>query len=204
MTDWRFDTAEELMTAATDLLATKADIEETVADLDVAEDLALQATYETGTDLSDTARTADEALAAAEALRDATEAEADGAGPLGAVGLLFAGTEDDLADAARAFEVGDYGTVETLADEVESTMDGAALAGVVRLLGVLIVGLVVAGGWILLRRRRARRGSAAAEAGATEAPVLGPPAPGPEAALLQADGAQGVGGPPDGGGEGGV
>ena len=100
------------MTAATDVLATKADLVDVVADLDVSEDLALEASYEQATDLSDLATEADDAVAAAEALRGAEDAEADGAGPLGAVGLLFSSVENDLTAAQDSFEAGDYAAVE--------------------------------------------------------------------------------------------
>ncbi len=126
MADWRFESAEELMTAATDVLATKADLLDVVADLDVSEDLALEASYEQATDLSDLAAEADDAVAAAEALRGAEDAEADGAGPLGAVGLLFSSVENDLTAAQDSFEAGDYAAVEEGAAEVEAAMDGAA------------------------------------------------------------------------------
>jgi hypothetical protein len=190
LTDWRFEDAEELMRAAGEILATKAAVVEVVADLDVSEELALQQTFEEATDLTKAGRTADDALAAAESVRDATESEAAGAGPLGAVGLLFSGVSDDLAQAETSFEVGDYDGAQTAAGDVEDTMDGAAMAGVLRLLGLLLVLLLVAGTWMLLRRRRTRR--AAVSAASEEAPGLEP------------DGAEGVGSPTDGSGEVGV
>ena len=87
-------------------------------------------------------------------MRDATESEAAGAGPLGAVGLLFSGVERRPRPRPDSFEVGDYDGAQTAAADVEDTMDGAAMAGVLRLLGLLVLLLLVAGAWMLLRRRR--------------------------------------------------
>ena len=188
LTDWRFESADDLMRAATDVLTTKAAILDVVDDLDVAEDLALQATYEEATDVEDLAGTADDALDAVRSLRDATDAEADGAGPLGVVGLLFSGVGEDLDRAQASFDVGDYAGVESAAADVEDTLDGAVIAGVLRLLALLAAVLLVAGLWVLLRRRRSRR-TAAAEM------TL------PEASSLEPDGAEGVGSPADGGRE---
>ncbi len=222
MADWRFDTAEELMVVATDVLATKADLLEVVDDLDVADPLELQSTFESATDLDELSAEADAALSAASSLLDATEAEADGAGPLGAVGLLFAGVDDDLEHARAAFDDGDYDASEAAASDVESTMDGAAMAGVLRLLGLLLISLLGIGAWRLLRRRRARRAEARAQAAAAEAATVeagsmpgsaaepfawsaAPPDPAPpEVRPSEADGAEGVGGATDGGGEAGV
>jgi hypothetical protein len=130
--------------------------------------------------VAEAATAADDALAAAEALHAASESESAGAGPLGAIGLLFSDASDDLAEAESDFEQGDYAGTQSAAADVEDTMDGAAMAGVLRLLGVLFVGLLVAGVWILLRAGRARRRAAV------------PDEP------LEPDGAEGVGSSTDG------
>jgi hypothetical protein len=182
MADWRFASAEDLIAAATDVLATKAELLEIVDDLEVADELALRATFEEATDLSDLAAEAEAAVAAAESLQEADAAEVEGAGPVGAVGLLFSNVEDDLDAARRAFDAGDYAAVERAADDVESTMEGAALAGVLRLMSALVLMLLGVGAWTLLRRRRTRRANAS----------------------LEADGAERVSSPADGSGEVGV
>ena len=128
-----------------------------VADLEVSEDLALEASYEQATDLTDLAAEADDAVAAAEALRGAEDAEADGEGPLGAIGLLFSSVENDLTAAKDSFEAGDYAAVTEGAAEVEAAIDGAAVAGGVRVLGVLAVVLIAVGGWRLVVAGGARR-----------------------------------------------
>lgn len=208
MTDWRFDTAEDLMTVAGEVLATKAELVEVVADLEVSEDLALRQAYEEGKDIGELAEEAEHALAAAEDLQSAEDAEADGAGPLGAIGLLLSGPGDDLDRARDAFDAGDYDGTQAAATAVESTMDGAAMAGVLRILALLAVVLAAFGARALLRRRRVRRATARVdEPPASDdavAVTVVAPAAAPEGAGLEADGAEGVGGPADGGGEGGV
>ena len=155
MTDWRFDTAEDLITDATEVLATKADLIEVAGDLDVAEDLALQATYEAGKDMATLAADAEEALAAARVLQSAEDAKAEGAGPLGAVGLAFADVGEDLERARQdAFDEGDYAAVRSAAADVESAMDGAMVAGLARLLGLVLL-LVVS--YFVRKAMRARK-----------------------------------------------
>ena len=75
-------------------------------------------------------------------------------------------------------------------------MDGAAVAGGLRVLGVLAVVLIAVGGWRFVRRRRRRPSAAPAEPGNDEAVEA--------EEVLQADGAERVGGPADGDGEVGV
>lgn len=159
MADWRFDSAESLMTEATEVLGTKAEVVEVADDLEVSDQLALQDAYETAKDMDELAVEADEALGAAEDLRDAEDAEDQGAGPLGALGLLFSGVGDELARAQDAFEAGDYAGARTAAAEVRSTLDGAATAGLVRLAGVLGV-VVLAMLLAMLWRARRRAGRA--------------------------------------------
>lgn len=157
MTDWRFSTADELFDGAHTVLDTKAEILTVVADLDVDERLALQAAYEEGKSLPALDEEADAALAAARSLRTAEDAREEGAGPLGAVGLLLSGVDDDLSDAQRAFEEGDYDEVERRAAAVTSTMDGATAAGGMRVAALVAVALVLAVGLRLRRARRAAR-----------------------------------------------
>lgn len=203
MTDWRFETAEDLIIEAREVLGTKAEVVEVAADLDVADRLALQDAYEVGKDMGDVAAEADEALGAARDLRAAEDAKADGAGPLGAVGLVFSGVSGDLSDAQAAFDKGDYAAVRAGSADVGSTMDGAAVTGILRLVGMLLLLLV---GFFVrkaLRVRKAHRAARAAEASPSavgdaerEGLVRGD--------ALEADGAERVGGPPDGSGEVGV
>jgi hypothetical protein len=188
MTDWSFARAEDLIDAATDVLGTKAEVAEVATDLEVAEDLALQDEYEGASDLGRLQREADEALAAALALQSAEDARDAGAGPLGVVGLLRSSVDEDLARAATAFDRGDYAAVRAGAESVEATMDGALLGGLVRLAGLAAAAAAV---WLLRRSVRARAARRAAQVGS-------------EAAELEPDGAEGVGRPPDGRGEGGV
>jgi hypothetical protein len=189
MTDWRFADAGKLMDEASAILETKAELVELVADLDVSKDLALQETYEAGQDLEDVAATADKAVDTARRLGDAEDTVADGAGPIGALGLLFNGAGDELDDAHDAFEDGDYETARERAAAAEDVVESAPLTALMRLVGVLIlVGGIFLGreAWKAHRRRRAQ-----AEA---DRPVYGPPAPD---GLSEPHGAEGVGGAVD-------
>lgn len=191
MADWRFDAAEGLITDATDVLATKAEVAEVAAGLDVSDDLALQGAYEAGKDMDDLSAEANTALTAARDLREAEDAHADGAGPLGVVGLLFSSVRADLADAQASFDDGDYAAVSAASAEVESALDDAAMAGILRLgaaIALLLAILVLRRIW---RNRRDRR---------TREAALAEPAP----TGLEADGTEGVGGPSDGGSQVGV
>lgn len=191
MADWRFDAAEGLMTAATEVLGTKADVADVAAGLEVSDDLALQDAYEAGTDMDDLVAEADAALTAARDLREAEDAEADGAGPLGVIGLVFSSVSDDLSDAQASFDDGDYAAVSAASADVESAMADAAMAGILRLAAAIAVLLAIFALWRIWRSRRARR---ARESVLTESGPAG----------LEADGAEGVGGPSDGGSQVGV
>lgn len=162
MADWRFPSAEGLIDQATDILDRKDELLERTADLDVSDDLALRATYEGGKDLGDVADAAADAIRAADAVGDAEDAVEGGAGPIGAVGLLLDGADDELDDAQRAFDDGDYEAAMAAAAGAEDVVDGAPARGGLLLLGVVALLLVA----LLLRRRlrTRRRRSAAADA----------------------------------------
>jgi hypothetical protein len=164
MTDWRFPTAQDLMADATAILDDKARLLELTADLDVSGDLALQRTYEAGKDLGDVARAADDAIRAAEAVGAAEDRVDDGAGPIGALGLLFAGADDELDDAQRAFEDGEYEAARAAAADAEDVLDGAVGMAIVRLLGLIalmVVAVLVRRTWRRRAVRRAERRAAA-------------------------------------------
>jgi hypothetical protein len=191
MTDWRFESANGLMDEAAAILETKAELLALTADLDVSDELALQDTYEAGKKLGDVAEAADEAVGTARALGDAEDSVAAGAGPIGAIGLLFNGADDELDDAQSAFDGGDYESALASANDAEEVVDGAVVAGIIRILGLLVL---VAVGFFLRRAWKAHRRRQADGA----APLYGPPAPEPMmAALSETDGAEGVGGAVD-------
>jgi hypothetical protein len=205
MSDWRFPTAEDLMDDAEALLDKKAQLLELTAELDVAEHLALQDTYEAGKDLRSVARTANEALRTAEVLGAAEDAVEEGAGPIGSVGLLFGGAEDELRDAQQAFDRGDYPAARAAAEDAEDVVDGAVVMAVLRLVGlvtVLAVARLLGKAWRRHRVRRRERAAVGLEDGAEPEPRdedgLVP------AVVSEADGAEGVGGAVDGRREGGV
>lgn len=178
MSRWSFSTAEDLIDDATSVLVIRDDLAAVADDLDVSGELALRPSYEAATNLDTLRSEAADALAAARVLRVAEDAHDDGAGPLGAVGLLFSSVDDDMARADAAFEQGHYRTARAEAAQVRSAMEEAPKAGIIRLLGLaLILGLIP----LLLKARRSRR------------PAVD--------GRLEPDGAEGVGGPADGGGE---
>ena len=192
MTDWRFAQAEGLMDDAAAILETKAELAGLVADLDVDDHLALQDTYEAGKDLGDVAEAADEAVGTATRLGEAEDSVDDGAGPLGALGLLFAGAGDELDDAQRAFEAGDYEAARAAADDAEDVVDGANAMALLRILGLVLLVAVV------LVLRRAFRGWRGRRSDAAREPLHGPPVPpGLVEAGSEPDGAEGVGGAVD-------
>jgi hypothetical protein len=209
MAGWRFAAAEDLMDEADAILDQKAELLELTADLDVADRLALEDTYEEGKDLEDVAQTADEAIRTAAVLGDAEDAVADGAGPVGALGLVLDGAGDELDDAHQAFDAGDYEAARAAAADAEDVIDGAVATALTRLLGLVVLvaaAVLILRTWRRHRARRAEKAAAAEQARAeVEAATWGPPEPvpaGPVAAgPSEADGAEGVGGPVDGGGE---
>jgi hypothetical protein len=190
MSDWRFPAANELMDEATAILETKAELVELTADLDVDDHLALQDTYEAGKELADVADIADEAIAAAHAVGDAEDTVADGAGPIGAIGLLLSGADDELDDAQAAFDDGDYADAEEAAADAEDVVDGAVVNGLLRLLGLVVLVAAVFFGRRLWKARRRRQAEAAAAA------ALAPPTIA-ELERSETDGAEGVGGAVD-------
>ena len=193
MTDWRFESANAFMDEAAAILETKAKLLALTADLDVSADLALQDTYEAGKNLGDVADVADEAVETARALGDAEASVAAGAGPIGAIGLLFGGPDDELDDAQAAFDDGDYESARASASEAEEVVDGAVVAGIIRILGLVVL---VAAGFFLRRAWKAHR-RRRADADAAR-PLYGPPAPEPVVAEpSETDGAEGVSGAVD-------
>ena len=189
MSGWDFTTAERGIHDASSVLATRNQVMQVARDLDVSSHLALQATYEDSTLIPELKAAADRALATARAVQSAEHARHEGAGPLGAIGLLFSPVDQHLRRADRAFDRGSYDDARAEAAKVESTMNDAPLTGVVRLLGLLLLVGVVALLRRVVRARRARRTAAG---------------PASLEAALQADGAESVGSSSDGGGEAGV
>ena len=193
MTDWRFPEADSLMDDALAILETKAELLEIVADLDVSEELALQQTYEAGKDLAEVAVVANEALDTARLLGEAEDTVDDGAGPIGALGLLFTGADDELEEAQEAFELGDYIEAREKAAEAEDVIDSAPMAALVRAVGLL---LVIGAIYLVGRLWKGRRRQAETDA---MGPIYGPPAPVELEPVepSEAHGAEGVGGAVD-------
>jgi hypothetical protein len=177
MSDWRFESADDLVPDVRRVLADLTQLREALEEIDAEVPTPLQATYEGARYVSEMAPVVEDALEAGVALRDAQQAHDDGGGPLAAVGLLFADVDGDLDEAHRSLQAGDYADAASQADEVASTVDGATTAGAMRLGAVALV-LLAAG--LLVRHRRGRRAATGSlpppPPPTILAPVGGPPA----------------------------
>ena len=193
MSDWDFDGATELFPLVEQLYGERDDLEEVVSVVDLELPDALRTSFEGAREVDDLVPLFEDAAASGAAVRSAQEAHDDGAGPLGAIGLLVSSVDDDLAAARAAFSAGDYELEITRSADVEDRLDGAATAGLIRV-GAVVAGLAVLGLLIRQIRRRRRARAVTAEQ---------PPEDGEGAAVAgsEADGAERVGGPPDDGGE---
>jgi hypothetical protein len=120
---------------------------------------------------------AKETLRAAREYAKADDAYHDGAGPLGAVGLLGSGAGDRLDDARKALVEGDAAASLRASRAVEHRMDTAKRDGVLRLAAVgMALALILVGVWRFRRWRRHRgdRRVAKATAALDDPPTLAP------------------------------
>ncbi len=193
MAAWRFADATALMPEVTARLADRAELASVLAQVDQPLPPPLEATYEGATDLGQLAEEMGRAELAALRLREADAARAEPVDPLERVGLLFDDLDADVADAADAMQAGDYAEAARIAAGVSDAVDGAAGTGAVRLALAAVLALIVA---LAVRswpgagsRRQMLAGAAGGEAGGVRS---------------EADGAERVGSPTDGGGEPGV
>lgn len=196
MAAWRFADASALMPEVTAALAERSELAAVLSEVDQPLPPPLEAAYERATDLDDLDAVMARAARAAERLRAAHGASDEDLGPLERIGLLFEDLDADLADAEGALQAGDYSEAASIAAGVDSAVDGATRNGVLRLLAVaaLVLG-------ILLAVRAWRRQHTPVEPEdddwlwSAEAGGL---------AGSEADGAERVSGPPDGGSQPGV
>lgn len=163
MSDWRFDEARRGIDDARAVLDRRDDLAQDLAAIDERMPRPFKEAYEGARDLEELALYAGDALAAGEALRSAQEAKDDGAGPLGVVGLLGSDVDDELQGAHVAFQAGDLDLAVEHSAAVSDGMDGAATAGIFRLLGGLVVLLIGVGLFRFVRRRRRARAAQRAE-----------------------------------------
>lgn len=157
MSRWDFPALDDAVAEAEDVLAVRDDIEAALAGLDVA-DLGLEDAYESAASTEDLMPEAESTLAAAEAYGAADARMDQGEGPLGAVGLLWSGTDDRLETARRELEAGDPEASIRASRSVESRLDTAVRDGILRLVVVLVFLGIVAFAYLRYRRwKKARR-----------------------------------------------
>lgn len=138
LADWEFAEADDHMADSEALLADRDDVLADLAGLDV-DTTVLRDTYERGRDLGAVADEVDDAVEAADELRQADEAADRSVGPLGAVGLLLSSPDDEVDAAVSAFEEGRYTSATSHAESAQDLVDGASTAGLVRIAVVLAV-----------------------------------------------------------------
>jgi hypothetical protein len=168
MTDWEFGAAAEAVIEANGVLDVRDDIDEVLDGLDVG-DLALEDAYESARDLGEVNAAAAGTLEAAEAYK-ATDARMEaGPGLVGTIGLIGAGTDDRLDDAADELAGGDPEASLDASAAVDADLDDATRNGLIRLAGFFVLLALV--GVVLERRlgRQRRRRTAEAEIAQLEA-----------------------------------
>ena len=177
MSRWDFPALEDAVAEAEDVLAVRADIEEALEGLDVA-DLGLEDAYETATNTEDLLPVAEATLEAAQAYGAADAHMDEGEGLLGAVGLLFSGTDDRLETARRELEAGDPEASLRASQAVERRLDTAVRDGILRIVAVVLLLGAVLYAYLRVRRwrrdRRRRRAERLADAELAKLPGFAP------------------------------
>jgi hypothetical protein len=176
MARWQFDDARRHMDAAHDVLDIRGDVVALVEPLGLSP-TGLETAYETAEDSGDLRLEAGAARAAAETLRDADKVVNGGHDVFETVGLWFSDADDNFSDARTAFTDGDHRGAEALADEAISTVRGAGDAGLLRVVGAVLLGALAFLGDRARRGFRARRRDAAwwldAQRAIASGPVVG-------------------------------
>jgi len=165
MSKWEFDGLEDSIGEADAVLDVREDIDAALAGHEV-DGLALEDAYESAEATEDVLPVAEDTLDAATAYARADASLDEGAGPLGAVGLLWSGTEDKLDTARRELEGGDPAASLRASRAVEGRLDNATRDGALRaggaaaVLGLGLFGVLRLRGWRRGRRRRRAERSA--------------------------------------------
>lgn len=154
MAGWSFDEATAMMPQVRDAFGERDAIADSLATIDLAVPTALREDLEGAEDLADLDRALAEAGRAADALVEATTAEA-GANPLARLGLLVLPVGDDLDAARAALEAGAWAGATESARAASSGVGSATAVGGLVLGGVLVAALVVVA---VVRLRRRPRG----------------------------------------------
>jgi hypothetical protein len=158
MADWSFAEAKSRIATATQLLATRDDIEHELAPYHVALLPALRTEYASTRDLAATGRDLEDVHTTALRVVQAHTRVGAKRGLWQRVGLLGADPESHVRRADAAFAAGQYTTAATEADAATSVVAGAASAGRTRALialGILLATVVAIA--LIPRVRRARR-----------------------------------------------
>ena len=163
MSDWRFDTAKEAMTAAEAVLADRDRLSAETTELGLAFPAALEPAYETAASATDLT-TLDGRIAtwlkAADAVRSARDALAAARAPLVTVGLIGTRPEAAYGAALDAFAAGDDSGAVAGSSATVAALSGAEEIGRGRTLAVgaavivVVLGLLLVIGLLLRARRR--------------------------------------------------
>ncbi|HAP77147.1 MAG TPA: hypothetical protein DCR14_13815 [Acidimicrobiaceae bacterium] len=171
MSEWRFDHAEELIAAATEVLAARDQLDEWAARLNLTYPDTFEADYQAATtvdDLQAIVEAIEEQIDAAETLSASIDSEAEDDGLLGGLGLMGTNLPVLLDEARTAWAEGDLDTTRARATEVNDTIADAPDVGRSRALAiggaVIAVVLLVVVAILLLRRRKRRRAAAEQQA----------------------------------------
>jgi hypothetical protein len=157
MSDWSFAEARARIVAATQLLATRDDIEHSLAPYRVALVPALRAQYASSRDLTAMGRQLADVQATARRVVLAHQRTGAPRGLFQRVGLIGADPAAHVRRADAAFAAGQYPTAASEADAATSQVAGAASAGRTRILIVLGVLFAIVVGVLVIRRFRRRR-----------------------------------------------
>lgn len=159
MASWEFNGLAEAISEAEQVLDLRHDIDEALLGHDVG-GLELEQQYESARDTGKVVPVAEKTLDAAKAYAEADDDLDDGAGFLGAVGLLGSGADDELDTARKELKQGHPAASLAASRVVEKRVRDAKRNGALRVGVVVLVLFVALFGWWRLRRWRRRRGDA--------------------------------------------
>lgn len=164
MSSWAFDRALVAIEESHALLERRDALGERLSARAVDVPAALEDSYEREGEVSDTEELFDALDDAADVVIVA-DAAVDGASPVHRIGLIGSSAGSDRDAALEAFDAGDVEEATRLASAAEDAVDGALLAALLRLTGVVLVAGVAI---LVVRRVRGRD---------DDRPLYGPPAP---------------------------
>jgi len=163
MSAWEFGDATTSIEQAEAVLTMRDELDTAVDEIGTSYPAEVQAAYEEATerDLDDATATVKAHLDTAIVLLDAARADRGSHGIIGTIGLLGNDVDGTLDAAIDAFVAGDLATADAKAQEVITAVDDETSSGLIRLAILLGLSLLVTGGVVLTRRRRAAKALAA-------------------------------------------